>query len=234
VVTDPPDSAQPLSYQWTYGDGKKSAVGASSTARHAFAAAGTYLVTASVVGNKASDAAGLSNVVQIVVGTPPPPTTPGKPGTGKPPPKGHKQPAPPTGPVNSHGHRGGAKPQPGSGKQGQRIGSHHGARGSGRFSIPRFRGGGDATGLTPQILGQSPTVAGTDSQPIVSGKVIDGGPTLSLAAVNSPARSASAPAASPAGATSSIGVVPIYVGVVLLLLGVGICRERGWLALRHR
>jgi hypothetical protein len=29
-------------------------------------------------------------------------------------------------------------------------------------------------------------------------------------------------------------VIPIYVGVVLLLLGVGIGRERGWLALRHR
>jgi PKD repeat protein len=41
--------AQPLEYSWNFGDGAKSAASTSRTAKHAYAAAGTYTVTLTVV-----------------------------------------------------------------------------------------------------------------------------------------------------------------------------------------
>jgi hypothetical protein len=89
--------------------------------------------------------------------------------------------------------------------------------------------------LSGQGAGQQPKVAsGTDELQLISGQIVGAGEPLS----GSQAASESATLATPPvdGETTrwTPGVVPIYVAVILLLLGIGIARERGWLTLRRR
>jgi hypothetical protein len=89
--------------------------------------------------------------------------------------------------------------------------------------------------LSGQGLGQQPRVAsGDDGLVPVSGALIGAGTPLSLTQAASESSTLASPPAAGATTRWSPGVVPIYVGVIVFLLGVGIARERGWLTLRRR
>jgi hypothetical protein len=88
--------------------------------------------------------------------------------------------------------------------------------------------------LGSELTGQQPQVANGAGLLLVSGQIVGGGAPLSLSQA---ASESSTLATSPADAETTRwtpGVVPIYVAAVLVLLGVGIGRERGWRRPRRR
>jgi chitodextrinase len=222
--------ASSVDYSWTFGpDGTAS----TASPTHTFAKAGTYLVLLTVTG--ATDGAGgQATPVLITVGspkagptktsspgptptkTPDPTQTPKPPTSTPPPPTSSPQPTPHPG----SGHSTGVPKLP-------------------RTLFPRGSLAGrlsrNFTRLQQQSLGGQPTLAPPPNQPVVSGQVVGGGSVpLTASALASDATSVESTPAVDDATRWSPGVVPGYVGVVLLLLGVGIARERGWLTLRRR
>jgi hypothetical protein len=216
-------AADPVHYTWTFDDGSTDS-GAQVT--HSWSQPGRYLVLATAVGQDGSG--GSSQPVTVQVAAPakqPPPTHRPNPGGGTNPDPTH----PSTGPVKSRGQQQGGAP---GSKPGRGTG---GGNGNGSFTLPSFGTLSlnrlPSSRLQSDLSGQQPQVAG---QATVSGRVIGPTASLSLAAAASEASgSASAPAAvdaSDEASRVSPTTVPIYVAVVLALLGIGYGRERGWLA----
>ncbi len=209
-----------LEYSWSFSDGHTASTPSLS---HAFSASGTYSVLLKVTG--ASDGSGgIADPLTITVaGSPKPSSSPSpRPGTTHTPSPTHS--ATPH-PVTS------APATPGRGAHNHR---HAKFPGLGQLAL----GPSIATRLGARLSGQQPLIAngGGDQLAFVSGQVIGAGQPVSLSAAASESAIVSDSALSAtADATSwSPGVIPIYVGAVLLLLGVGIARERGWLTLRRR
>jgi hypothetical protein len=219
-------SPKSLTYSWSFGDG---GTAATQDPTHRFKTAGTWLVMLTAAG-RTDGSGGISTPLQITAGPPPTKTSPSPtPGPDKSP-----SPSPPSspGPVTSSTAtpRPDPSPHPGSG---------HGGGGSGSGpTIPNLDNGAVSrlfSRLSGQGAGQQPKVAsGTDELQLISGQIVGAGEPLS----GSQAASESANLATPPvdGETTrwTPGVVPIYVAVILLLLGIGIARERGWLTLRRR
>jgi hypothetical protein len=216
-----------LQYAWSFSDGHAASTASLS---HAFAASGTYSVLLKVTG--ANDGSGgISDPLIINVGktskTPsPPPSQP--PSTHSPSPTHSATPPLPPPP---HG----SPPTPHHPKSGSGAGGAHPTLpGLGNLHL----GSSFASRLGARLSGQQPLVAdgGAGQLPIVDGQLITSGQQLSLSAAASESStvSDSALAATAESTSWSAGAIPLYVGGVLLLLGVGVARERGWLTLRRR
>jgi hypothetical protein len=212
-------------YAWDFGgDGTASTAAAS----HTFAKPGEYQVFVTATG-VTDDAGGIAKPILITVGTPTPRKS-GSPGptptkTPNPTPNPTRTPAPApsaTGHPPANGHSPG-HPGSGHGQFGD-LGGSLAARLN--RQIPQ---------LLPPGIGGLPTVAPPASLPVVSGQVVAGdGVPLSASELASDSTIVQT-APSIADATRwSPGVLPIYIGVVLFLLGAGVARERGWLTLRRR
>jgi hypothetical protein len=219
--TVPADS---LDYSWSFEDGSQPLTTTTNQVTHTFPTTGsaTYFVQLTATG-KTDGSGGVSESLPITVGKSPPsppPTQSPTPG----PVTTHTPTASPTpGPVTTSTPHPGpdSTPHPGKGK------------GTNPPKLPALGPGGLpgslASRLNGLLTGQQPQLANPTQQlPIVSGQVIGGGQPLSLhQAADQASTLGSAP---PDDATTrwSPGVVPIYVAVVLFLLGLGIGRERGW------
>jgi PKD repeat protein len=210
-----------LQYSWSFGDGQTASAPSPS---HAFTAAGTYSVLLKVVGSD-EGSGGMSRPLTIKVGAPSKTASP-SPGGGSHSPSPSPKPSPsastpqPTpDPSSSPAAGGTAQPKlPGLGKL--RLGRSIAAR------------------LGALLAGQQPLVAkgAAGSLPVVSGQLIGAGQPVSLSEAASESTVADATGSSLADQSTrwSPGVAPIYVGAVLLLLGIGVARERGWLTPRRR
>jgi hypothetical protein len=212
-------SPSSLAYSWSFGDGGTSTTQAPT---YRFKTAGQWLVMLTATG-MTDGSGGMASPLFITVGPPPTKKSPSPaPGTGKTP-----SPAPTSspGPVTS------TTPTPGPDPS-----SHPGSsRGP---QIPKLDNGAVSrlfSRLSGQGTGQQPKVAsGVGALQLVSGQVIGAGVPLSLSqAASESSALATTPVAGDATRWSP-GVVPIYVAVFLLLLGMGIARERGWLTQRRR
>jgi hypothetical protein len=215
-----------LQYSWSFGDGHGASTLGTS---HAFTAPGSYPVLLKVIG-AGDNSGGISEPLTVNVGaasTPSPSPggvthtpSPTHSQAATPPPNSRSQPTP--GPGSAHGRR--HAKIPGLGRLGQ----------LGQLAL----GPSIATRLGARLSGQQPLLAGGGGAQLayVSGQLVGAGQPVSLsqAASESSIVSDSAVSAAAESTSWSPGVVPIYVGAVLLLLGVGIARERGWLTLRRR
>jgi hypothetical protein len=217
-------SPKSLTYSWSFGDG---GTAATQDPTYRFKTAGTWLVRLTATGTT-DGSGGMSTPLLITAGPPPTKTSPSpKPGPGKSP---TPSPSSSPGPVASTTPTPGPDPSP-------HAGSGHGGGGGGP-QIPKLDNGAVSrlfSRLSGQGAGRQPKVAtGTDGLQLISGQIVSVGAPLSASQA---ASESSTLARSPVdGETTrwSPGVVPIYVAVTLLLLGIGIARERGWLTLRRR
>ncbi|HEX3907459.1 MAG TPA: PKD domain-containing protein [Mycobacteriales bacterium] len=208
-----------LQYSWSFGDGHGASTLGTS---HAFTAPGSYPVLLKVIG-AGDNSGGISEPLTINVGaastkspgpggaTHTPSPTPSASASGTPAPTTHSSPGP-----------------------GVRHRRHAKFPGLGQLAL----GPSIATRLGARLSGQQPLIAngGADQFAYVSGQLVGAGQPVSLSAAASESSTVSDSALSATAESTSWGpgVVPIYVGAVLLLLGVGIARERGWLTLRRR
>jgi hypothetical protein len=212
-----------LTYSWSFGDGGSASTTSPS---YTFHSAGQWLVMLSATGTN-DGSGGMSQPLLITVGSPPTKTSPSPhPGSGNSPPPS----TPPTnGPVTT------TTPTPGPDPSPDPDPSGHGSAGP---TLPKLDNGAVSrlfSRLSGQGLGQQPRVAsGDDGLVPVSGALIGAGTPLSLTQAASESSTLASPPAAGATTRWSPGVVPIYVGVIVFLLGVGIARERGWLTLRRR
>jgi hypothetical protein len=222
--TVPPGS---LTYSWTFGDGT-TATTTTKRVTHTYPPGdATYFAQLSASG-KTDGSGGSSHPLQITVGNPgthtPPPTQSPKPGpvTSKTP-----SPSPSPGPVTSQTPHPGTdpspSPSPGAGTKPPKL--------PGFGKLPASL----AARLKEMLSGQPPQVAnGTAGLPTVSGQLVGAGTPLSVSQAASAASTLGSVPADDKTTRWSPGVVPIYIAVVLLLLAVGIGRERGWRRPRRR
>lgn len=218
-----PVSASSLSYSWSFGDG---GTATTQTPTYRFKAAGTWLVQLTATGT--SDGSGGMATLAVTAGPPPKKTSPSpSPGTGTSP-SPSPSPSPNPGPVSTTTPNPGLSPSSHPGNRHRGGGQQFPTLDNGAVSRLFSRLSGQGSGQQPQVA------SGSGAVQLVSGQVIAGGAPLSLSqAASESSALATAPAAG-AAARWSPGTVPIYVGAFLLLLGLGIARERGWLTLRRR
>jgi PKD domain len=218
-----PVDADSLDYSWSFSDGTHPTITTTPRVTHTFPnGSGVYFVQLTATG-KTDGSGGASEPVQITVGTVPSPSPSASPKPGpittSPPPTASPTPGPIT---TSTPHPGAdSSPHPGKGKdpKGPKIPA------LGLGTVP----GSIASRLNGLLQGQQPQLANpADGLPIVSGQVIGGGQPLSLREAASQASTLGSAPADDATTRWSPGVVPIYVAVVVFLLGLGIGRERGW------
>jgi hypothetical protein len=217
-------SPKSLTYSWSFGDG---GTAATQDPTYRFKTAGTWLVMLTAAGTT-DGSGGMSTPLQITAGPPPPTTSPSpKPGPGKSP---APSPSSNPGPVASTTPTPGPDPSP-------HPGSGHGGGGSAP-QIPTLDNGAVSrlfSRLSGQGVGQQPKVAsGSDGLQLISGQVVGAGAPLSGSQTASESSTLATPPVAGETTRWTPGVVPIYVGVILLLLGIGVARERGWLTLRRR
>jgi hypothetical protein len=217
-------SPKSLSYSWSFGDG---GTAATQDPTYRFKTAGTWLVRLTVTGTT-DGSGGMSTPMQITAGPPPTKTSPSpKPGPGK---SVSPSPTSSPGPVASTTPTPGPDPSP-------HPGSGPGGGGSGP-QIPKLDNGAVSrlfSRLSGQGAGQQPKVAsGSDGLQLVSGQIVGAGAPLSGSQAASESSTLATPPVDGETTRWTAGVVPIYVAVILLLLGIGIARERGWLTLRRR
>jgi hypothetical protein len=221
-----PVAADSLDYSWSFGDGTSTTT-TTKQVTHTFSGGdATYFVQLTATG-KTDGSGGVSDPpLAITVGTAPTtsPTQSPKPG----PVTTHTPTASPTpGPVTTGTPHPGAdsSPNPGKGGKGPKLPS------LGLGQLPSLI----ASRLNGLLQGEQPQVATpTEGLPIVSGQVIGAGQPLSLSEAADAASTLGSVPADDATTRWSPGVVPIYVAIVLFLLGLGIGRERGWRRFRRR
>jgi hypothetical protein len=221
-------AADSLDYSWSFGDGTSTTT-TTKHVSHTFPTTGsaTYFVQLTATG-KTDGSGGVSRSLAITVGNPPspPPTHSPTPG----PITTHTPTASPTpGPVTTSTPHPSPDSTPRPGK----------SKGSNPPKLPSLGPGGLpgslASRLNGLLTGQQPQLADPTQQlPIVSGQVIGGGQPLSLREAADQASTLGSAPLDDATTRWSPGVVPIYVAVVLFLLGLGIGRERGWRRFRRR
>jgi PKD domain len=216
-------AANSLDYSWSFSDSTHPTTTTTPQVTHTFPnGSGVYFVQLTATG-KADGSGGVSEQLPVTVGTPPSPSPSASPKPGpittSPPPSA----SPTPGPVTTATPHPGADSSPHPAKGKDPTGPKLPALGPG--TVP----GSIASRLNGLLRGQQPQLANpTDGLPIVSGQVIGGGQPLSLREAASQASTLGSAPADDATTRWSPGVVPIYVAVVVFLLGLGIGRERGW------